>query len=180
MLMQQHKLQDKVGRQLDAKYNTLKGRAGNIKEDYIQCVQELNEMLYEVPYFKAWKDYSQMTEKEIDQAWEKVKVEFIDAWHFFMNIALTIGLTADEWFKLYLKKNEANFKRQDIGYDHTMRHLDDVLPGYVVTCENDKRVGGPVIVEPSTVVGNPADVPALFYPTKVPNATVSAEVQEDD
>ncbi len=101
----------------------LKERAAFIRDHYVYLDQELQEMLYEVPFFKHWKDYSKMTDEEIVEAYTKAKEELIDSWHFFMNIMLGLGMTADELYQGYLEKNKENIRRQDEGYDHTMKHV---------------------------------------------------------
>lgn len=87
-----------------------------IKEHSIHLNQEVNEMLYELPFFKPWKDYSAMTVDEQQKAFEKAKMECIDAWHFFMNIMLALGFTADTFYDMYMAKNKENHRRQDDGY----------------------------------------------------------------
>lgn len=86
---------------------------------------EVAEMLQELPYFKKWKDYSKMTNEEMQEAYAKVKKEFVDIWHFVINIAIAIDLSPEELVTMYLKKNKENILRQTEGYDHTKRHLDE-------------------------------------------------------
>jgi dimeric dUTPase (all-alpha-NTP-PPase superfamily) len=59
--------------------------------------------------FKHWKQ-----EKEIDV--DKIKSECIDLWHFLIQLSLEVGLTPDDLYKEYLKKNKENRDRQDNGY----------------------------------------------------------------
>lgn len=54
---------------------------------------------------KWWKDKTKTD--------EGVKEEIIDCWHFLMSASLAMGMTADEIFQIYCKKNEANFTRKD-------------------------------------------------------------------
>jgi len=121
MFKMQKAFQDKV----DQRYKSadLKERAAFLRDHFIFCNQEMQEMLYEIPFFKHWKDYSKMTDKEIEEAYDKAKEEIIDAWHFFINIMLGLGMTAEELFTRYLEKHKENIRRQDEGYDHTMRHI---------------------------------------------------------
>jgi len=121
MFKMQKAFQDKV----DQRYKSadLKERAAFLRDHFIFCNQEMQEMLYEIPFFKHWKDYSKMTDKEIEEAYDKAKEEIIDAWHFFINIMLGLGMTAEELFTRYLDKHKENIRRQDEGYDHTMRHI---------------------------------------------------------
>ena len=77
---------------------------------------ELAEALYEMPNYKTWKDYSAMSEEARAVAWSKVRMELVDALHFFMNLLLCAGMTADEVFSMYVAKNHENHRRQDAGY----------------------------------------------------------------
>lgn len=119
------KLQKAFQDRVDQRYKStdLKERAAFLRDHFVFCNQEMQEMLYEIPYFKHWKDYSKMTDKEIEEAYDKAKEEIVDAWHFFINIMLGLGMTAEELFTRYLDKHRENIRRQTEGYDHTMRHI---------------------------------------------------------
>lgn len=103
---------------------TVEERVAFIKENTIHLSQEINEMLYELPFFKPWKDYSGMGEEAMNIAMAKARMECIDAWHFFMNIMLGLGFTADEFYEMYMAKNKENHRRQDEGYtaDKSYKH----------------------------------------------------------
>lgn len=77
---------------------------------------ELAEALYEMPNYKLWKDYSGMSEEARETAWQKVRMELIDCLHFFVNLLLCAGMTADEVHYMYMAKNKENHRRQDDGY----------------------------------------------------------------
>ncbi|MCH5161629.1 MAG: dUTPase [Clostridiales bacterium] len=66
---------------------------------------ELSEVLEEAQY-KWWKNYG-----EIDDA--KLKEEIVDVLHFFLGMCIDAGLTADELFDIYIKKNKENYDRQN-------------------------------------------------------------------
>ena len=119
------KLQKAFQDRVDQRYKStdLKERAAFLRDHFVFCNQEMQEMLYELPYFKPWKDYSKMTDEEIKEAYDKAKEEIIDAWHFFINIMLGLGMTAEELFTRYLDKHKENIRRQNEGYDHTMKHI---------------------------------------------------------
>lgn len=85
---------------------------------------ELAEALYEMPYYKPWKDYSNMTAEEKAAAWEKVHMELVDALHFFVNMMLASGLTADRLYGMYMSKNKENHRRQDEGYTSDVSYRD--------------------------------------------------------
>ena len=82
----------------------------NIKpEEWIQkqtlaIISELAELLDEVN-FKWWKN-----PKEINNA--AIAEEIVDILHFFVGMCLKMGLSSQDIYDIYMKKNEENFKRQ--------------------------------------------------------------------
>jgi dimeric dUTPase (all-alpha-NTP-PPase superfamily) len=70
--------------------------------------QEMAELIDSVPW-KWWAKYQKFDE-------QNARVEVIDLFHFLVSIAQTLGMTADEVFQAYLKKNEVNHQRQESGY----------------------------------------------------------------
>lgn len=46
----------------------------------------------------------------------EIKFEFVDIMHFVLNMALALGMNAEELFELYYLKNKENFDRQNRGY----------------------------------------------------------------
>jgi len=40
----------------------------------------------------------------------------VDLFHFLISLAQVLGMSADDVFNSYVKKNEVNFQRQDSGY----------------------------------------------------------------
>ncbi len=81
--------------------------------------QELAELTDSVPW-KWWAKYQDLDE-------QNARVEVVDLLHFLISLALTLGMSAEDVFDAYLKKNEVNFKRQETGYaekDHDdSRHI---------------------------------------------------------
>ena len=120
-LQQMMRMQLKFQERLDPNFNkmNLQQRVAFIKEHSIHLNQEINEMLYELPYFKPWKCYDNMSTTECNIAMDKAKEEMVDAWHFFMNMMLALGFSADQLGLMYAEKHAENNKRQDEGYDHT-------------------------------------------------------------
>ena len=47
---------------------------------------------------------------------QKARVEVVDLFHFLISLAHVLGMSADDVFAAYVKKNEVNFKRQEAGY----------------------------------------------------------------
>ncbi len=72
--------------------------------------QEIAELTDSVPW-KWWAKYQKFDE-------QNARVEVVDLFHFLISIAQVLGMSADDVFNSYIKKNEVNFKRQDAGY-HT-------------------------------------------------------------
>lgn len=114
MMMKQRELQHRLG--VDFTDKNVEERVALIKENSIHLNQEINEMLYELPYFKPWKDYSDVDEEKANMMIAKAKMECIDAWHFFMNIMLALGFSPAEFTVMYQAKNKENHRRQDEGY----------------------------------------------------------------
>ena len=70
--------------------------------------QETAELIDSVPW-KWWAKYQKFDE-------QNAKVEVVDLFHFLVSLAQTLGLTADDVYQAYLKKNAVNFQRQETGY----------------------------------------------------------------
>ncbi len=70
--------------------------------------QELAELTDSVPW-KWWAKYQKFDE-------QNARVEVVDLFHFLISMAQVLGMSADDVFQAYLKKNEVNFKRQESGY----------------------------------------------------------------
>lgn len=70
--------------------------------------QELAELTDSVPW-KWWAKY-----QEFDA--QNARVEVVDLFHFLISLAQVLGMSADDVFNAYVKKNEVNFQRQDSGY----------------------------------------------------------------
>ena len=81
--------------------------------------QEIAELTDSVPW-KWWAKY-----QKFDQ--QNARVEVVDLFHFLISLAQVLGLSADDVFQAYVKKNEVNFKRQDAGYaqkdEHDSKHI---------------------------------------------------------
>ena len=70
--------------------------------------QEIAELVDSVPW-KWWAKY-----QKFDQ--QNAKVEIVDLFHFLISAAQVLGMTAEDVFEAYCKKNEVNFQRQESGY----------------------------------------------------------------
>jgi dimeric dUTPase (all-alpha-NTP-PPase superfamily) len=105
------------GKGIDYVNGDFKDKVDNITIQYRNLNTEFVELLERLP-FKEWKTYSQSQmvgwiskEQELE-----TKFEYVDMWHFFMNIGLLIGITPEELTKMYYLKNKENFDRQERGY----------------------------------------------------------------
>jgi len=70
--------------------------------------QEIAELTDSVPW-KWWAKYRKFDE-------QNARVEVVDLFHFLISLAQVLGMSADDVFNAYAKKNEVNFKRQESGY----------------------------------------------------------------
>jgi dimeric dUTPase (all-alpha-NTP-PPase superfamily) len=78
--------------------------------NYIRAMQqELAELTDSVPW-KWWAKY-----QEFDK--QNARVEIVDLFHFLISLAQVMGMSADDVYEAYLKKNKVNHKRQDSGYN---------------------------------------------------------------
>ncbi|HXI71348.1 MAG TPA: dUTPase [Verrucomicrobiae bacterium] len=70
--------------------------------------QEMAELTDSVPW-KWWAKYQKFDE-------QNARVEVVDLFHFLISMAQVLGMSADDVFAAYVKKNAVNFQRQDSGY----------------------------------------------------------------
>ena len=81
--------------------------------------QELAELVDSVPW-KWWARYQKYVE-------QNARVEVVDLFHFLVSLAHVLGMSADDVYQAYLKKNQVNHERQDSGYvkkdDGDSRHI---------------------------------------------------------
>ena len=81
--------------------------------------QEIAELTDSVPW-KWWAQYQKFDE-------QNARVEVVDLFHFLISLAQVLGMSADEVFQAYARKNEVNFRRQESGYrvkdEHDSKHV---------------------------------------------------------
>lgn len=70
--------------------------------------QEIAELTDSVPW-KWWAKYQKFDE-------QNARVEVVDLFHFLISLAQVLGMSAEDVYEAYLKKNKVNFQRQDSGY----------------------------------------------------------------
>jgi dimeric dUTPase (all-alpha-NTP-PPase superfamily) len=77
--------------------------------NYVRAMQqEMAELTDSVPW-KWWAKY-----QEFDK--QNARVEVVDLFHFLISTAQVLGMSADDVYEAYLKKNAVNHQRQDSGY----------------------------------------------------------------
>ena len=99
-----------------------------IKDMRIAIDDELAEFMGEI----GWKPWA--TSRHIN--FEAAQGELVDAFHFFMNLAMAVDMTPDMLYEKYKNKRLKNIKRQEEGYDgiagkcpNCHRAYDDVAVG---------------------------------------------------
>ena len=70
--------------------------------------QELAELVDSVPW-KWWAKYQKFDE-------QNARVEVVDLFHFVVSLAQTLGMSAEDVYQAYVKKNLVNHQRQETGY----------------------------------------------------------------
>jgi dimeric dUTPase (all-alpha-NTP-PPase superfamily) len=70
--------------------------------------QETAELIDSVPW-KWWAKYQEFDE-------QNAKVEVVDLFHFLISLAQVLGMTPEDVYEAYMKKNKVNHNRQDSGY----------------------------------------------------------------
>jgi dimeric dUTPase (all-alpha-NTP-PPase superfamily) len=81
--------------------------------------QEVAELTDSVPW-KWWARYQKLD-------LQNARVEVVDLFHFLISLAQVLGMSADDVFRAYVKKNQVNFQRQESGYttkdEHDSEHI---------------------------------------------------------
>lgn len=70
--------------------------------------QEIAELIDSVPW-KWWAKYQSFDA-------QNARVEIVDLFHFLISTAQVMGMSAQDVYDAYLKKNAVNHQRQDSGY----------------------------------------------------------------
>ena len=70
--------------------------------------QENAELVDSLPW-KWWAKYQNF---DVQNA----RVEVVDMLHFLVSLAQVLGMTAEDFYQAYAKKNQINHGRQDSGY----------------------------------------------------------------
>jgi len=108
---------EEIFRMQEALNNRIGVRLRDIPEDeqtkwvlnYSRAMQqELAELVDSVPW-KWWAKYQKFDG-------QNARVEVVDLFHFLISIAQSLGMSADDVYQAYLKKNAVNHARQESGY----------------------------------------------------------------
>ncbi len=84
---------------------------------YLTALEDESRELREELLWKWWsKDHLDM---------QNIRVEIIDQLHFWISLALTAGLTAEDVFEVYMQKNAVNHARQENDYSRASKTEDD-------------------------------------------------------
>jgi len=102
----QRALNERIGVQTDAM--TQEDKTAWVLNYCRAMSQEIAELTDSVPW-KWWAKYQTFDE-------QNARVEVVDLFHFLISLAQVLGMSADDVFQAYLKKNEVNFQRQESGY----------------------------------------------------------------
>jgi len=78
-----------------------------IHEEAVEIARETMSKHVNMPF--GWK-------RDVSINDDKYKKEIIDLWHFTMNLWMIVGGTDQEFFEMYLDKNNINHERQEKGY----------------------------------------------------------------
>lgn len=106
----QRDLQARIGIDLDNMTDA--DRADALRVNAYALEDEIHEALRET----RWKPWAKPGPVFRDRA--KYVEELVDSLHFFVNLCLHGGISADELYREYLAKNLINHERQDSGsYD---------------------------------------------------------------
>ena len=99
--MNNHAMIDEIHEATDA--------LGGIRDGDVNAIWKRWKHAHESFSDKKFSDLSESDQLEC-------KFEIIDILHFFMNYAISVGMTPQEMYNMYMSKNEENRARQQRGY----------------------------------------------------------------
>jgi dimeric dUTPase (all-alpha-NTP-PPase superfamily) len=120
MFKMQRTLQDYLaarGRAIDFSTATFGERVSEVSRQWRNMNTEMAELIERLPY-KEWKTYSEAEKSGFTSEEHRLEVlyEYIDVFHFFVNVGLALGIDGETFKRLYATKNKENFDRQNRGY----------------------------------------------------------------
>jgi dimeric dUTPase (all-alpha-NTP-PPase superfamily) len=110
-------LQEKIGIAPKARASNMQQKSLMLMEQIFCINTEFSELLDRLPW-KHWKKYTQEQLKSWinEEQRKEMLFEYVDALHFFLNLAIILELQPEEIISAFLSKNKENFRRQDEGY----------------------------------------------------------------
>ena len=118
-LQQIWKLQESLQKEMEergnADYTTETGKMEEITKQWRNLTIEFGEMMQSLPY-KEWKNNDREYKDFTPEEKLEVEFEYVDMFHFFINIGIALGLDYHKVYELYVAKNRENFDRQHRGY----------------------------------------------------------------
>lgn len=126
LFAEQAKLNRRVGFDPDAhRENFDPAEAGRWLCNYIMAMSNELEELRDCTYWKHWcQEAAEGRRFELHDL-QNARVEVIDLLFFWISLAQSVGLTADECVRLYRQKLSVNHARQDDGYSMDGKTEDD-------------------------------------------------------
>lgn len=120
MFEMQLSLQDKLasdGKALHYETAEFMQKVKDVTTQWRNMNLEMSELLERLPY-KEWKTYTPAQKQGFQDREQRLETwyEYIDVFHFFMNVGLALGIDGKTFRKLYATKNKENFDRQKRGY----------------------------------------------------------------
>lgn len=84
---------------------------------YLTALEDESRELRDELLWKWWsKDHLNM---------QNIRVEIVDQLHFWISLAMTAGMEADDVFRIYEQKNAVNLARQENGYSKANKNEAD-------------------------------------------------------
>lgn len=77
-------------------------------------VEAMRQELAELTDCFPWKHWRKVSDQPFDV--QNARVEVVDIMHFLVNIALYLGMDANDLHAAFMAKNQVNHERQDSGY----------------------------------------------------------------
>ena len=104
------RLQDELNKRIGVDTGALdeEGKAEWVLNYTRALQQETAELIDSVPW-KWWAKYQKFDE-------QNARVEVVDLFHFLVSLAQVLGMSAQDVYDAYAKKNQVNHNRQDSGY----------------------------------------------------------------
>jgi dimeric dUTPase (all-alpha-NTP-PPase superfamily) len=85
--------------------------------NYLDALDDESRELREELLWKWW------SKDKLDM--QNIRVEIVDQLHFWMSLAMTAGMGADDVYQIYLQKNKINLERQESGYSKASKNEAD-------------------------------------------------------